>query len=161
MDTSMRSDLVRSFMYWMVPGGSVSRVKVLFTAMVIRHTLPLVCRSTPLMSASNGRWPPTCSVTLTPFTHCERHGHTTDPETVTNHESKTTFCIPQTYKHWVIVSASHSKHDPRPLVLDPARRHPYVLLIPHPANEITDFGVLCDVIVAGRHRHVNNRPRLE
>lgn len=65
-----------------------------------------------------------------------------------------------THKHSVIVCASHSEHHPCSLILDPAVRHPHFPLVPHPANEITDFGILCDVIVAGGYRHVNHRTGL-
>lgn len=182
--TSAVSNLVRSFMYWMVPGGSVSRVKVLFTAMVIRHVLPGLWRRTPPTSASKGRWPPACSVILTPFTHCNMGRITDQCVTVTNQMSqrhlhhyscdKSGKCVHDkiqrkeslmgfscTYKHRIIVRTSNSEHDPCSLVLDPAVGNPHFLLIPHPANEIPDFGILCDVVVAGRHRHVNHWTRLE
>lgn len=62
--------LVTSLKCWMVPGGSVSRVRVLLTAIVILHGMLGSLRSKLPISASKGRWPPLCSVTFTPFTHC-------------------------------------------------------------------------------------------
>lgn len=47
--------LVRSSMCWIIPGGSVSRVRVLLTAMVILHATVGSLRMTPPISASNGR----------------------------------------------------------------------------------------------------------
>lgn len=63
--------LVLSFMYLMDPGGRVSRDRVLLTAMVILHGWVGSLRSKAPISASKGRWPPLCSVTFTPFTHCK------------------------------------------------------------------------------------------
>lgn len=63
--------LVRSFMYWMVPGGRVCSVRVLLTAMVILHGIVGSFLIKLPISASKGRWPPSCSVTLTPFSHCQ------------------------------------------------------------------------------------------
>lgn len=64
--------LVGSFRCWMVPGGSVSRVRVLLTAMVILHGLDGSARSKLPISASKGRCPPSCTITFTPFTHCKK-----------------------------------------------------------------------------------------
>ena len=49
------------------PGGIVNPDKVLFTAMVIRFADVVLTIS--VTSASNGRWPPLCSVTSFPFTY--------------------------------------------------------------------------------------------
>lgn len=56
-------------MCWMIPGGRVCRVRVLLTAMVILHGIVGSLRITLPISASKGRWPPSCSATCTPFTH--------------------------------------------------------------------------------------------
>lgn len=67
---SYKTYLVTSLKCWMVPGGSVSRVRVLLTAMVILHGMLGSLWNKLSISASKGRWPPLCSVNFTPFTHC-------------------------------------------------------------------------------------------
>lgn len=47
-------------------------VSVLLMAMVMRQKDRGPLWTSLLMSTSNGRWPPSCSATWTPFTHC-RH----------------------------------------------------------------------------------------
>lgn len=56
----------------MVPGGRVLGVSVLLMAMVMRQEDRGPLWTSLLISASKGRWPPSCSATWTPFTHC-RH----------------------------------------------------------------------------------------
>lgn len=61
-----------------------------------------------------------------------------------------------THHYGIIVSTSHSKNDSGSVFINPACRHQHLSFIPHPANEISQSGVLCDVIVAGRNWHVNH-----
>lgn len=65
-----------------------------------------------------------------------------------------------THHYWIIVSTSDSENHSCSLISDPAGRHHHLPLIPHPANEVSQSRVLCDVIVAGRNRHVNHWARL-
>lgn len=61
-----------SFLYSIVPGGSVVGVRVLFMATV---TLFGPCTSYLVNSTSNGRCPPKCCITSCPFTHCNESRH--------------------------------------------------------------------------------------
>lgn len=55
------------------PGGSVVGDRVLLTATVTRFALWKF--ATPFISASKGRWPPTCVITYCPLTHCQYTWH--------------------------------------------------------------------------------------
>lgn len=61
-----------SILETMVPGGKVLGVSVLLMAMVMRQEDRGPLWTSLVMSASKGRWPPSCCATWTPFTHC-RH----------------------------------------------------------------------------------------
>lgn len=61
-----------------------------------------------------------------------------------------------THHYWIIVSTPHSEDQSCSFICDPACRHHHLPLIPHPANEVSQWGVLGDVIVAGRNWHVNH-----
>lgn len=61
-----------------------------------------------------------------------------------------------THHYGIIVSTSHSENHSGSFISDPAGRHQHLSFIPHPAYEISQCGVLCDVIVAGRNWHVNH-----
>lgn len=66
-----------------------------------------------------------------------------------------------THHYWIIVSTSHSENHSGSFISDPAGRHHHLTLIPHPACEVSQCWVLCDVVVAGRNWHVDHRASLE
>lgn len=59
------------------------------------------------------------------------------------------------------MSTSNSEHNPSVLALKPALRDPRLLLVPHPADEISQFMVLSYIVEAGRYWHVNDWTGLE
>lgn len=146
------SYLVRSSMCWMIPGGRVSRVRVLLTAMVILHSAVGLLRIILPISASKGRWPPLCSVTFTPFTHCKIQMSCHIWLLIVFNNGT----VIVTHHYGIIVSTSHSENYSGSVIVNPACRHHHLSFIPHPANEISQSGVLCDVIVAGRNWHVDH-----
>lgn len=169
-------------MCWMLPGGRVCGVRVLLTAMVILHGAVGSLRIKLPISASKGRWPPSCSVTFTPFTHCKRWRQWFPISLITLlnlvrtkgwvSNFKTAIVADDFYfsalagEVWKgahdthhdgkIVSTCHSENHSYSFISDPAGRHHHLSLIPHPAYEISQLRVLCDVIVAGRNWHVNH-----
>lgn len=66
-----------------------------------------------------------------------------------------------THHYRAIVSASHTEDQSGPITGDPAGRHQHLSLIPHPADEVPQAGVLRDVVVAGRDGHVHHRAALQ
>ena len=64
------------------------------------------------------------------------------------------------YSDRVVVSALESEHDAS-VVSSPRSRHPHLTVVPHPADVVTQRGVLGDLVEAGRNRHVDHLTRLQ
>lgn len=61
-----------------------------------------------------------------------------------------------THHYRIIMSTSHSENHSGSFISDPASRHLHLSIIPHPAHEVPQRGVLRDVIETGRDWHVNH-----
>lgn len=66
-----------------------------------------------------------------------------------------------THHYRMIVSTSYTKNHSGSIIGDPAGGHHHLSLIPHPADEISQSGVLRDVIVTCRNGHINHRAGLK
>lgn len=66
-----------------------------------------------------------------------------------------------THHDRIIVSTSYTKNHSGSIISGPAGGHHHLSLIPHPADEISQPGVLRDVIVTGGNGHVDHRAALE
>lgn len=65
-----------------------------------------------------------------------------------------------THHYRIIVSTSYTENHSGSVISDPASRHHHLSLVPHPADEISQSGVLRDIVVTGRNRHVDHRAGL-